>query len=156
MAFVTLEDMDGTVEVTVFPEPFKAAAEQLRAREPLLIRGRIDDSDRGRVVLAEDVRPLERALGDVAGRAARPGGEPTALRIRLGPGGDPAASVAAVRQACARHPGPVPVFLHLLLPAQEVVVRSRGLAVDPSPELLGDLEALLGPAAAIIEHAGTA
>jgi len=26
MAFATLEDMDGTVEVTVFPEPFKAAA----------------------------------------------------------------------------------------------------------------------------------
>ena len=30
MAFLTLEDMTGTVEVTVFPEPFKAAANACR------------------------------------------------------------------------------------------------------------------------------
>src|SRR5207244_624068 len=62
MAFVTLEDMVGTVEVTVFPEPFKAAAEHLRGRQPVLVRGRIDDADKGRVVLADDIRPLEAAL----------------------------------------------------------------------------------------------
>jgi DNA polymerase-3 subunit alpha len=152
MAFVTLEDMDGTVEVTIFPEPYRAAAEQLRSRDPLLIRGRLDDSDKGRVVLADDVRPLEQVLSAAAGRvgAAR---EPNALRIRVRPGDDPAGPMAAVRQACAEHPGSVPVFLHLMLPAQEVVVRSRGLAVDAGPELLGKLEALLGPAATMVEHA---
>src|SRR2546421_6147592 len=62
MAFVTLEDMVGTVEITVFPEPFKAAAEHLRGRQPVLVRGRIDDADKGRVVLADDIRPLEAAL----------------------------------------------------------------------------------------------
>src|SRR5204863_337041 len=36
MAFFTLEDMDGTVEVTVFPEPYRAAAACLHSREPLL------------------------------------------------------------------------------------------------------------------------
>ena len=46
MAFVTLEDMTGTVEVTVFPEPFKAAAPFLRSREPIIVRGRIDDGDK--------------------------------------------------------------------------------------------------------------
>jgi DNA polymerase-3 subunit alpha len=153
MAFVTLEDMDGTVEVTIFPEPYRAAAEHLRSRDPLLIRGRLDDSDKGRVVLADDVRPLERALADAAGRAGGPGREPNALRIRLRPGDDPSGPMAAVRQACAEHPGSVPVFLHLILPAQEVVVRSRGLAVDAGPELLGKLEALLGPAATMVEHA---
>src|SRR5205823_12154286 len=59
MAFVTLEDMAGTVEVTVFPEPFKVAAPYLRSREPLVVRGRVDDGDKGRVILAEDVRLLE-------------------------------------------------------------------------------------------------
>src|SRR6266850_3165069 len=58
MAFLTLEDMTGTVDVTVFPEPYKAAAALLRAREPVVVRGRVDDGDKGRVVLAEDVRPL--------------------------------------------------------------------------------------------------
>jgi len=31
--------MDGMVEVTVFPEPFRAAAPVLRAREAILLRG---------------------------------------------------------------------------------------------------------------------
>src|SRR5204863_366643 len=66
MAFVTLEDMAGAVEVTVFPEPFKAAAPFLRSREPLVVRGRVDDGDKGRVILAEDVRLLEQALGGTA------------------------------------------------------------------------------------------
>jgi DNA polymerase-3 subunit alpha len=155
MAFVTVEDMDGTVEVTVFPEPFKAAVEHLRSREPLLIRGRIDDGDKGRVVLAEDVRPLEQALGEGAARSAA-AAEPNALRIRLRPGDDPGTATAAARDVCRAHPGPVPVFLHVVLPSHEVVVRARGLTVDASPELRGKLDALLGPGAVTIEHAGSA
>ena len=158
MAFFTLEDMDGTVDVTVFPEPFRAAAPLLRAREPVLVSGRVDDGEKGRVVLAEDVRPLEQALGARNGRArgGGAGGEPSACRIRVAAGHDPAATLAAVRQVCAEHPGGVPVFLHLLLPAQEVVVRARGLAVDGSAALVARGESLLGPGAISVEYAGRA
>src|SRR4029079_12709179 len=79
MAFLTLEDMSGTVEVTVFPEPYKAAAPYLRGREPVVVRARVDDGDRGRVVLAEDVRLLEQSLTGNGGRG-RNGGEATACR----------------------------------------------------------------------------
>src|SRR5205085_9965702 len=51
MAFVTLEDMAGAVEVTVFPAPFKAAAPFLRSRQPLVGRGRGDVGGEGRGVL---------------------------------------------------------------------------------------------------------
>ncbi len=157
MAFVTLEDMEGTVEVTVFPEPFKAAVEHLRGREPLLVRGRVDDSERGRSVLAEDVRPLERVLADGAVRsAAASAGEPNAVRIRVVAGDEAVAALGSVREACVEHPGPVPVFVHVLLPDREVVVRSRAVAVDPVPPLLERLAALLGPAATVVEHAGGA
>jgi len=156
MAFVTLEDMDGTVEVTVFPEPFKAAAEHLRGREPVLVRGRVDDSDRGRSVLAEDVRPLARVLAEQGTRSAAPAGEPNAVRIRVVAGDDATSTLGSVREACAEHPGPVPVFVHVLLPGREVVVRSRALAVDPAPPLLERLAALLGPTATVVEHAGGA
>src|SRR5207237_1139077 len=75
------EDMDGTVELTVFPAPFKAAAALLRSREPILVRGRVDDTEKGRVVLAEEIRPLEQA---VAGAPPGAGGPPQACRIRVG------------------------------------------------------------------------
>src|SRR5262247_1778035 len=95
MAFVTLEDMVGTVEVTVFPEPFKAAAEHLRGRQPVLVRGRIDDADKGRVVLADDIRPLDAALAADGRGAAKTASEPNAVRVRVRPGADPQEAVAA-------------------------------------------------------------
>ncbi len=158
MAFFTLEDMEGTVEVTVFPEPFKTAAACLRSGEAVLVRGRVDDGDKGRVVLAEDVRLLEQALAESAGRP-RPGAadaEPSACRIRIAPGEDPGVALAAVRKICGEHPGRVPVFLHLLLDAQEVVVRARGLSVDGSKELVAEGETALGAGAISVDYAGRA
>ncbi|HKC97534.1 MAG TPA: DNA polymerase III subunit alpha, partial [Methylomirabilota bacterium] len=157
MAFFTLEDMEGTVEITVFPEPFKSAAACLRSGEAVLVRGRVDDGDKGRVVLAEDVRLLEQALADYGARPKTGGvSEPNACRIRVTPGEDPGAALAAVKQLCGNHPGRVPVFLHLLVGAQEVVVRTRGLLVDGSKELVADGETLLGPGAISVDYAGRA
>ena len=157
MAFFTLEDMDGTVEVTVFPETYKAAASHLRSHEALVVRGRIDDGDKGRVVLAEDVRLLEHALTENGGRrAAGAGATPAACRIRLAPGDDPSGVLSAVRRLCEEHRGTVPVFLHVLLPSLEVVVRCRAVAVDAGPELQGALETLLGAGSVRVEYAGGA
>jgi DNA polymerase III subunit alpha len=154
MAFFTLEDMDGATEVTVFPEPFKAAAALLRAREPVIVRGRIDDGDKGRVVLAEDVRLLEGALGETDGRSANAGA--TACRVRVRVAGDPIATLAALRRACAEHAGSVPLFIHVLLPEHEVVLRSRGISVDPRPEFAARIGELLGPGALALDDAGRA
>ena len=157
MAFFTLEDMEGTVEVTVFPEPFKSAAACLRSGEAVLVRGRVDDGDKGRVVLAEDVRLLEQALADYGSRPKNgSASEPNACRIRVTPGEDPRAVLAAVRQLCGEHPGRVPVFLHLVLGGQEVIVRTRGLSVDASKELVADGETLLGAGAISVDYAGRA
>ncbi len=158
MAFFTLEDMDGTVEVTVFPEPFKAAAACLRSGEAVLVRGRVDDGDKGRVVLADDVRLLEQALAESGGRPRHgaTAGEPSACRIRVTPGEDPSGTLAAVRLLCGEHPGRVPVFLHLLLGAQEVVVRTRALSVDGSQELVAEGETVLGRGAISVDYAGRA
>jgi DNA polymerase-3 subunit alpha len=152
MAFVTLEDMTGTVEVTVFPEPFKAAAPFLRGHEPLIVRGRVDDGDKGRVVLAEDARLLEQSLGAVGARP-RNGGEASACRIRVRADGDPADRLATLRKLCEEHPGGVPVFVHVIVPGLEVVVRSRGVSVDVTAALTSKVEALLGPAALTIDYA---
>ena len=158
MAFFTLEDMDGTAEVTVFPEPFKSAAPLLRSREAVLVRGRVDDGEKGRVVLAEDVRPLEQALAESSGRprAGAPAGEPNACRIRITPGDEPGAALATVRQVCDGHPGRVPVFLHILLGSHEVVVRVRAFSVDGSRDLVTKGEAMLGAGAISVEYAGRA
>ncbi len=158
MAFFTLEDMDGTVDVTVFPEPFRPAAPHLRSHEALLVRGRVDDGEKGRVVLAEDIRPLEQALaeGNGRGRNGSGGGEPNACRMRVVAAADPGDALARLRRLCGEHPGRVPLFLHVVVETQEVVVRARGVGVDPSPELVQKAETLLGPGTVTVEYAGRA
>jgi DNA polymerase-3 subunit alpha len=155
MAFATLEDMTGSVELTVFPAPFKAAAALLRSREPIVVRGRVDETEKGRVVLAEEIRPL----GDAAPREAQETDpfdvaarrEPQTCRIRLPADGESEALLESVKRVCGEHPGRVPLFVHLLLPEQEVVVRVKGLGVNPAPDLVTKVEALLGRGSVLIE-----
>ena len=154
MAFLTLEDMEGTVEVTVFPEPFKAAASRLRSREPVLIRGRLDESDKGRVVLAEEVRALEEILREPTRRPSGEGAQ-HACRLRI-PGDAAPAMLSALGRLCAEHAGPVPLFVHVLLAEQEVVLRSRAFHVSAGSPFVAAVEAVLGPGAVVVDHAGSA
>ena len=60
------------VPLTIFPEPSGAARARSAHQGPVIVRGRIDDSDKGRVVLAEEIKPLEDAMGNLAPGRQRP------------------------------------------------------------------------------------
>jgi DNA polymerase-3 subunit alpha len=139
MGFVTLEDVEGTIEITVFPETFRQSVVHLRSGSALLIRGRVEGSVTARKLLAEDIRLLPPAEDVTAPRAPRP----MTCRVRVGPRTD-AAAVAALRRACEAHRGPVPLFVHIELDGHEVVIRSQAVRVSPSPALVASVEALLG------------
>ena len=66
MAFATLELVDGSVPLTIFPEPYRSCAGALRHKGPVHRARPRDDSDKGRVVLAEEIKPLEEAMGTLA------------------------------------------------------------------------------------------
>jgi DNA polymerase-3 subunit alpha len=160
MAFATLDLVDGSVPVTIFPEPYRTCAGALRHRGPVIVRGRTDDSDKGRVVLAEEIRPLEEAVASsgLAGNGNGSGhGTAHACRIRISAAAEPLAELlASVKAACRAHAGSIPLFLHVLLPEQEVVLRVKELAVDPGPELVTKVEGLLGEGSILVEYAGRA
>jgi DNA polymerase-3 subunit alpha len=58
MAFLTLEDMKGFVEVILFPEVFKAALPCLRGGDPLLVSGILDLSEEHIKIKGAEVRSL--------------------------------------------------------------------------------------------------
>ncbi|MBI3624978.1 MAG: hypothetical protein HY215_02330, partial [Candidatus Rokubacteria bacterium] len=158
MAFATLEDMGGSVELTIFPAPFKVAAALLRSREPILVRGRVDETDKGRVVLAEDIRPVEDVptetmIGDPFSEATGPDAQ--TCRIRVPANGEAQDLLESVRRLAVEHPGRVPLFVHLLLPDHEVVIRAKGLGVEPAAGLVAKVEALLGQGSILIEYPST-
>jgi DNA polymerase-3 subunit alpha len=164
MAFATLEDMSGSVELTVFPAPFNAAASLLRSREPIVVRGRVNETEKGRVMLAEEIRPVEGAgphESTGAGQPDQPADpfawppepEAQACRIRILAEGDAPGRLTSVKHLLGGYPGKVALFLHLLLPQHEVVVRVRELSVDPAQELVLEVEALLGPGSISVDYA---
>jgi hypothetical protein len=57
---------------------------------------------------------------------------------------------------CQDHRGRTPLFVHVLLPDQEVVVRVKELLVDPGAVMVAKVESLLGPGSILVEYAGRA
>ena len=135
-AIVTLEDLDGGVEVMVFPQMYAAAGTLLVDDAVVLVRGRIDrpDEDAPRLVAMEISQP------DVSEAHTGP------VRLTL-----PAARcippvVERLKEILAVHPGTTEVQLHVVAPGRTTVLRlDDRLRVTPSPALYGDLKALLGP-----------
>jgi hypothetical protein len=119
----------------------------------------VDDTEKGRVVLAEQVRLLENALAVMKGRSNGNAGErgaANACRVRLPARDDMAAILGDVRRLCAEHPGDVPLFVHVPVDGLEVVVRAAAVSVDASPALTDKIHALLGPGTMMVEYAGRA
>jgi DNA polymerase III subunit alpha len=161
MAFATLELVDGSVPLTIFPEPYRTCATALRHKGPVIVKGRADDSDKGRVVLAEEIKPLEEAVANGSGNGNGNGhrGEEAAhaCRIRVSAAAESLGALfASLKAACREHEGRTPLFVHVLLPEQEVVLRVKELGVEPAPALVAKVEALLGPGSILVEYAGRA
>ena len=197
MAFATLEAVDGAVSLTIFPEALKTCGAALRSQAPLLVKGRIDDTDKGRVLLVEEIGLVDPSAGPRYGNGGNgamgfggngsgqwsngsngggngharaggsSGGAATAddapvpahtCRIRVRATGEIVGSLAgaldAVQAACHSHPGPTPLFVHVLLADREIVVKAADSRVNPGPALVAEVEKWLGPGSVIVEHAG--
>jgi hypothetical protein len=120
----------------------------------VLIRGRLDESDKGRVVLAEEVRALAEVLREPTRRSDGEG-MLHACRLRI-PADAAGAALTALGRLCAEHAGAVPLFVHVLLADQEVVLRSRAFHVSAAPPFVAAVEAVLGHCAVTVDHAGSA
>jgi DNA polymerase-3 subunit alpha len=134
-AIVTLEDLDGGVEVMVFPQTYNSAGPLIGNDAILVVKGRLDkrDDDTPRFVAMEVTAP---DLSDA------PTG-PVVLRIPVARVVPPL--VEKLREVLGTHPGTTEVHLHLINGGRTTVLGlGDGLRVAPGPALFGDLKALLG------------
>jgi DNA polymerase III subunit alpha len=136
MAFVTLEDVQGQVDVIVFPEVYKEFGAALEADQPVLVRGVVDWGEDNPKIIADRIVPLAEA-------ALRLSPQVHLSLQTLGLNRDILGQLKSILQ---RAPGASPVYLHLLFPDQrEVVLLSEEcLQVAPSEALVQDIEALFG------------
>jgi DNA polymerase-3 subunit alpha len=140
MAFLTLEDLTGSVEVIVFPKTYEAAHLVLKRDAVVLVRGRLDVTEQQAKVLAEAVLPLDDALG-----AGAPDGGAEVLHVVVDADRHGEVGLHRLRALLQRHAGDRRVLLTVRAAGREVRMQAGALGVAPGPRVVEAVEALLGP-----------
>ena len=134
MAFVTVEDRTGEIEVVVFARQYLGSAGVLVTENPVIVHGTVSvrDEEKPKILM----NSCERLLTDAEFAADKP----KTLYLRVASTDTPAAvqALAALRRA----PGDRPVVLYDLAKAR--YVRLADCRVQISESLCGTLAALLG------------
>jgi DNA polymerase-3 subunit alpha len=134
-ATITLEDLDGAIEVLLFPSTYQLASTLLVEDSILRIRGALSrDKDQ------PELRAQEVTVPDLSGGPSGP------VVISLPSTRCTPPTVAQLRDVLGTHPGVTEVRLRLLSREKTTVMRlDDRLRVTPSPALFADLKQLLGP-----------
>jgi DNA polymerase-3 subunit alpha len=135
-AIATLEDLDGVIDVMVFPQTYQLVATQLVEDAVVVVHGRIDKREDQPKLVA-----MELTLPDLSDA---PRG-PVVITLPVARCVPPV--VDRLKEVLATHPGVTEVHLQLVQHAGRTTVMrlDERLRVTPGPALFGDLKALLGP-----------
>ena len=135
-AIVTVEDLEASVEVLLFPKAYQLVALQLATDTIVRIKGRVVGKDEGVEVRGTDV-----SFPDVSEGPSGP------VVISLPAARCTPAVVQQLRTVLTNHPGATEVRVRLTTSSNRTTVwkLEETLRVMPSPPLMADLKALLGP-----------
>lgn len=136
MALVTLEDLQGTVEVTLWPETYAASEQLLALDEPILVKGTVESVDNLPKVIAKEVFPLSEAKNHWKGK----------VHVQIRTPGLEKEMLVSVRKVLAEHQGTNALLVHFIFPDSKARVRTveSDMKVRPSDDVIREIEELLG------------
>ncbi len=140
MALFDLEDLEGSVEVVVFPSAMKEHGHKLNDDAIVLVRGRKESgrSSSGRGGADDAPKILATEIEIVEEPAKNP-----PVRLRLDVAHHEQSKIAELKLVLEAHPGECPVELHLS--DRRILRLPDGYAVDRTNGIIAELRALLGP-----------
>jgi DNA polymerase-3 subunit alpha len=134
MAFAVLEDLHGSVEVTLFEETFLKAKDFIAEDEPLILEGRVeinDDQSKAKMIVSE-VFGLEEALSTVIEK----------VELNLSHEQASPARLALLQDILQKHQGSIPAFINLQMADCEVVMALENFPLQPSADLVYEVKNL--------------
>ncbi|MFA4932942.1 MAG: DNA polymerase III subunit alpha [Candidatus Omnitrophota bacterium] len=133
MAILKLEDLDGSVEVLVFPRAFAKIGCYIQPNSIVHIRGIVDLKEETPKIIVEDMFPFDEIYKLI-----------TAMSINLS--GIRENIFETLKTLLGDYRGNVPVYLRLDTPAKSRVqmIVGENLYVSPNEKLIQDLDELLG------------
>lgn len=126
MAFVTIEDLYGTVEVIVFPTVYEKYSSIIKEDNPVVVRGKVSlKEEEEPKILCDEIKPLSQAIVKK-------------LYLNL----QDSTKIEIVKQILRKNPGNMPVVLKLN--SKKLLAANRDLWVNGSKELIKQLYVVLG------------
>jgi len=135
MAVLTLEDLQGQVEVVVFPSVLAQYQALIAEDVVIFVRGRVDHSRQRPNLLASEII----AVDEISKKAA------AKVRIRLIAKELDEKKIAQIRQICMQHPGNSPIFLTICTERGKIhAAADKRFSVDPDVEFCNQIRQLVG------------
>jgi DNA polymerase-3 subunit alpha len=139
MAYVTLEDLQGTVEVIVFPDLFKAVGDLVAPERLIRVTGTIDRGDKGTKIRAMKIEPLAEVQTQTIKR----------IHIRLAARPEVKDQLPRLLDVFKRHPGSTAVSLTFRTDGalEADTAPLPHLTVSATEHFVADVEEVLGKGA---------
>lgn len=135
MAVFVLEDLQGQVDVVVFPSVLKKFENIITEDEVVFVKGKIDNRRERPNILAEEVLLLEKVDEKFD----------TSVRIQLNSADVTREKVVTIKSICQKHKGKSPVYVAIKTPKGKINARvTGGLCVNPDLEFCKKMRHLVG------------
>ncbi len=139
MAYLTVEDLQGTVEVIAFPDLFKTAGDLIAPERVVRITGAVDRGDKGTKLRGSKIEPL----ADVQTQSIK------RIRIRLTDRPEVREQLPKLLDVIKRHPGPSTISMTFR--TDEALEADTAplphLSVSATEHFVADVEEVLGKGA---------
>ncbi len=144
MAVCLLEDLEGDIEILVFPKVFPQLAPQLKLSAVVFVEGRVAIREGRPRLIANQIIPLEQGTSRLA----------KSIELVLHTPGIERDLLIQLKDVLARFPGSIPVYLTLRTPSLDPmsVKLAETFKIEPHPELLDELHKLLGEESIVIRR----
>jgi DNA polymerase-3 subunit alpha len=136
MAFVDIEDMHGSVEVTVFPELYSSAADVLVTDTPVFVQGQVQKNEKNVKIIADSVVRIADAEASWA----------ASLHVRIDTMAVEEDSLGRLLEVLCKYPGACRGFLHVRIPAktETVIALPEEMKIKAGVALRREVNNLLG------------
>ncbi|MFO7556839.1 MAG: DNA polymerase III subunit alpha [Desulfobacterales bacterium] len=140
MAFVTLEDLHGDVEIIVFSALYTKIYDLLTDDNAVLVQGSLQKEENSVKILADTVIPMDKAEETWT----------TSIRFNLDITRTEKALLEKLDAVLKRHPGSCQAFIHFLNPekTETIIALSDRIKLKAGPSLIREVNRLVGYPAA--------
>ncbi|MEY4480793.1 MAG: hypothetical protein RLZZ267_1471 [Bacillota bacterium] len=148
MAFAELEDHFDKVELVVFPEVFKQSSKLLEKGQLVALSGKIQQQEDGSKCLVDQMVALDEQALQILNPTRKPKSTPLVtgqkVFIKITKSNETSALLVQLKQTLQAHAGQLEVVLFYERSNKSIAL-NQTYKVKPSPQLIKDVEQLLGP-----------